>query len=309
MRVLSRLSVGGAVIVAITGMALPTLAQTHRNAPTNAPRTLDQALAHTARLQPAYDVGPGLWDAEARPDAVARLNVQSAFNVAADRAFGPAIEFESDFAPAELQGLDGADRRDVWFAGDGFTDRLTLVTAGRLRRADGAPALLTAGDRAELEADRYDLRYVRGWPVATGYTHNGLEVSLTPHAGVGVGSDGGSAEAGATVRIGSAVVRDGQNFGERARWYVYAAGSGRAVGYNFARTRDGAFARSGYSHDSGAFLGDASLGVAYRRGDIQGSFGLVYREIEAEGLRSGRGLDNDVTEGLIAFHLSIKPQW
>ena len=29
----------------------------------------------------------------------------------------------------------------------------------------------------------------------------------------------------------------------------------------------------------------------------------------AEGLRSGRGLDNDVTEGLVAFQLSIKPEW
>ena len=97
-------------------------------------------------------------------------------------------------------------------------------------------------------------------------------------------------------------------FGERARWYVYAAGSGRAVGYNWARNRDGDFARSGVSHDSGAFLGDASLGVALRRGAVHSSVGLVYREIETEGLRAGHGVDTDVSEGLIAFQLSIKPE-
>ena len=97
-------------------------------------------------------------------------------------------------------------------------------------------------------------------------------------------------------------------FGERPRWYVYAAGSGRAVGYNWARTRDGDFARSGVSHDSGSFLGDASLGVAMRRGAMQSSFGLVYREMGVENWRAGSGVDTDVSEGLVAFQLSIKPE-
>ncbi|MDZ4365185.1 lipid A-modifier LpxR family protein, partial [Brevundimonas sp.] len=145
-------------------------------------------------------------------------------------------------------------------------------------------------------------------------TPSGLEVSVTPHAGFGVGNRGGSAEAGATVRIGrdlDRLVPEGQDaFGERGRWYIYAAGSGRAVGYNFARNRDGDYARSGYSHDSGVFLGDAQLGVAWRRGDMQSSFGVIYREIEPEGLRVGSrsGIDTDVSEGLIAFQLSIKPE-
>ena len=103
--------------------------------------------------------------------------------------------------------------------------------------------------------------------------------------------------------------RGADRFGDRARWYLYAAGSGRAVGYNFARTRDGDYARSGVSQDKGAFLGDASVGVAYRRGAMQGSFGVVYREIKAEGLRGGEGFDREVSEGLVAFQLSIRPQW
>ena len=206
-----------------------------------------------------------------------------------------------------------ATRRDIWHEGAAFTDRLSLTTRGELRRADGSPLPVTPLDAGALDIDDYDVRFVRGWPVARGYTASGLEVSLTPYAGIGVGSRGGSAEAGATLRIGGdlgKVVPDGSKaFGERARWYVYAAGSGTAVGYNFARNRDGDFARSGVSQDSGSFLGDASIGVALRKGDIQGSFGIVYREIEAEGLRGGDGFDRDVTEGLVAFQLSIKPDW
>jgi hypothetical protein len=139
-----------------------------------------------------------------------------------------------------------------------------------------------------------------------------VEVALTPHAGVGVGDRGGRAEAGATLTIGGDIdgmVPEGSEaFGDRARWYLYAAGSGTAVGYNFARNRDGEYARSGVSRDSGSFLGDASIGVALRRGHMQGSFGLVYREVEAEGLRGGEGFDRDVSEGLVAFQLSIKPE-
>ncbi len=252
-----------------------------------------------------------VWAGDDSGNITLQLNRQSAFNVAADRAFGPALEFE---APRETDdGLAATTRRDIWFGAGEVNDRLRLDTRGVVRRADGSPLPASRLDGAAYDVDGYDLTYTRGWNLARGYTASGLEVTLTPHAGIGVGDRGGSAEAGATLKVGSSASRmvpdGGEAFGERARWYIYAAGSGRAVGYNFARTRDGDFARSGYSHDSGAFLGDASLGVAFRKGDVQSSFGLVYREIEAEGLRSGRGLDNDVTEGLVAFQLSIKPEW
>ncbi|KAK0341203.1 hypothetical protein LTR94_027376, partial [Friedmanniomyces endolithicus] len=251
--------------------------------------------------------------AETSPRAVAaQLADQTSFRVSSDARFGPVIEMPSAFRPAEGEGLAATTRSDVWIDRNAFTDRVTLETAGRLRRADGSPLPVTPVDAAELDPEAYDLRYVRGFRGARGRTASGLEVSLTPHAGLGVGSDGGSAEAGATLKIGENLDRlapDGsQRFGERARWYLYAAGSGRAVGYNFARTRDGDFARSGYTQDRGSFLGDASIGVAYRRGDVQTSLGLVYREIDAgKGLRGMDGLDTDVDEGLIAFQLSIKP--
>ncbi len=201
--------------------------------------------------------------------------------------------------------------RDLRFKGGDFSDRLRLQSRGRLRRADGAPLPPGPLDAAALDAEQIDLTYTRGWTETLGHTENGLDVTLTPHLGVGMGSRGGRTEAGATLKIGpdlDKLVPDGQDaFGDRPRWYLYAAGSGTAVGYNFARNRDGDYARSGMSQDEGSFLGDASIGVAMRRGAVHGSFGLVYREIETEGLRGGYGVDTDVSEGLVAFQLSIKP--
>ncbi|NSX32422.1 DUF2219 family protein [Brevundimonas vesicularis] len=249
---------------------------------------------------------------DASPDVSARLTEQTSFRVAPDARFGAQIEIPTAFRPDDRSGLSASTRNDVWIDRTDFTDRVTLETAGRLRRADGSPLPVTPVDRAELDPDAYDLRYVRGFRGARGHTASGLEVSLTPHAGLGVGSEGRSAEAGVTLKIGEGLDRLAPNgrerFGERPRWYLYAAGSGRAVGYNFARTRDGDYARSGYTQDKGSFLGDASIGVAYRKGDMQTSFGVVYREIDAgKGLRGMNGLDTDVSEGLLAFQLSIRP--
>jgi hypothetical protein len=237
-------------------------------------------------------------------DLLTRIEQDAAF--AASTAGFPEPHRVSDGAPW------AATSRDVWIEGDGYRDRMRLRTEGALRRADGAPAPLGPLDPAELSATEYDVSYVRGWPQSLGRTDSGMEVTLTPHAGVELTSHGGAAVAGATLEIGGEMERlapSGEaRFGDRPRWYLYAAGSGRAVGYNWARNRDGDFARSGMSHDSGAFLGDASIGVAMRRGAMQSSIGVVYREIDVDGLRGGNGIDTDVSEGLVAFQFSIKPQ-
>jgi len=225
-------------------------------------------------------------------------------------AFGPALDAAPRFEADAGLSPWAATSRDVWMEGDGYADRLRLRTGGPLRGADGSPLPSHALDGA-VDVVEYDITYLRGWPSTVGFTQDGLAVTFTPHAGLGLGSSGGVAEAGATVRIGPAMdelVPDGaETFGDRARWYVYAAGSGRAVGYNFARNRDGDYARSGMSHDSGTFLGDAQLGVAIRRGPMQSSLGLIYRELDPGAVRNAGGMDTDVSEGMIAFQLSIKP--
>lgn len=290
-------SLTGAVVIATLAIASASAQVAYQSAPDNASRSWD-----VQGDDPLGTLMVRIGDTAAEPFSEAGAAYEA--RLSAYSAFTPASSDET--------GLAVTTRQDVWLQGSDFDDRLRLRTIGTLRRADGAPIPLTPTDRAALDAEAYDVSYVRGWRSATAYTASGLEVSLTPHAGIGLGSRGGSAEAGATLRIGqglSDMVPEGQDaFGDRGRWYIYAAGSGRAVGYNFARDRDGDYARSGVSHDSGSFLGDASVGVAWRRGDMQSSFGLVYREVEAEGLRAGRDFDSDVSEGLIAFQLSIKPE-
>ncbi|MDP2764571.1 MAG: DUF2219 family protein [Brevundimonas sp.] len=243
-------------------------------------------------------------------DLLTRIDRDARFAGADDVDYGPGW---NGYEPARDRVSPwAASSRDVWFENDAFDDRLRLRTEGPVRRADGSPLPPGPLDPAAYEPEHYDLTYTRGWTETLGQTASGLDVTLTPHVGVGLGSRGGLTEAGATLRIGpdlDRLVPEGEDaFGKRPRWYLYAAGSGRAVGYNWARNRDGEFARSGVSHDAGAFMGDASLGVAMRRGPVQSSIGLIYREIGVEGLRAGHGVDTDVSEGVIAFQLSIKPE-
>lgn len=276
-------------------------------APTTA-LALPQAVAAAETVAFNKAAAPG-GEAVRFEDASARLDSRLPFSAEPDAAFGAPVEF-NDVSRLNID--RGRLRQEAWFAGDGFTDRLRVVTTGELRRADGSPLPPRALDPVAFSGESYDVTYTRGWTAAKARTASGLEVSLTPHAGFGVGSDGPSAEAGATLRIGENLDRLAPNgdeaFGERARWYLYAAGSKRAVGYNFARTRDGEFAGSGVTQDAGAYLGDASIGVAYRRGALQSSFGVVYREIEAKGLRGYQGIRTDVAEGMVAFQLTIRPQ-
>lgn len=246
-------------------------------------------------------------------DLLTRIDRDARFEDADRPAFGPEEGWGGYAPPARERASPWvASNRDVWFENNAFDDRLRLRTGGPVRRVDGSPLPPGPLDPAAYETEHYDLTYTRGWTEILGRTASGLDVALTPHVGVGVGSRGGTTEAGATLRIGpdlDQLVPDGEEaFGQRPRWYLYAAGSGRAVGYNWARNRDGEFARSGVSHDSGVFMGDASLGVAMRRGPVQSSIGLIYREIGVEGLRAGHGVDTDVSEGVIAFQLSIKPE-
>lgn len=273
----------------------------------------------TASLNSA-DPWEDSWESRRRDrEITTRLNSETTYAARSQTVMGPAYVPDSrsvEVRPVEIERGSPwvATSREVWRETDSYTESLRVDSAGSLRRADGGPLPPGAGDAVAVEDERYGLSYRRGWPSTLGYTASGLEVTLTPHAGVGLTPLGPVAEAGATLSIGSDVERmvpEGQEvFGDRARWYLFAAGSGRAVGYNFARTRDGNYARSGYSHDSGAFLGDASIGVAYRRGDVHSSVGLVYREIEPGGMRDmSDSIEADVTEGMVAFQFSIKPEW
>lgn len=211
---------------------------------------------------------------------------------------------------------DGADASftqeihatEISFQSSHFTERLSIRQLVPAAGSETSPwRNLPMADSANL-----DLAYQRDWTPAHRQLRHGLEVALTPHAGVTYGAEGATAQAGATLRIGKNLrdlAPDGDDaFGDRPRWYLFAAGSRTAVGYNLQRGRDGELARSGFSHDKGGSIGDATIGVAYRRGPIETSLGLVYRENQADGLRKFEGLRNDVDEGILAFQFAFRPR-
>lgn len=201
-------------------------------------------------------------------------------------------------------GLVAAQQRGVWRRqADGTLEQIRVRSGER-------PSPLPEGsiERARFEALQRDVSYIRAWPMVSGEAGE-VQVELTPHAGVGVNALGGTAEAGATIRVGRLEVADGDRaFDEdQGRWYLFAAGTGTAVGLNWARGMEG-WDRQ-ISHDTGSFIGDAQIGVAWRRGDTQTSFGYVHREVTADGVHGGSGIDRDATEGFVAVQFSIRPSW
>ncbi len=254
----------------------------------------------TAALRP-YDNDPFAFQAD--------FAAQPAFDASTDRAFDGVFESRG-FGASTPERFSAVRTNSVWRETSmGAIERIRVIEAGQLRGRGGAPLPLSPMDRGAFDPDYYEISYTRGWPGAAAPLGDNLQIEVTPHAGLTMSTHGGAAEAGATIRIGENLVRNGQEaFGDRGRWYLFAAGSGRAVGYNWARTADGDFARSGFTHDAGSFMGDAQIGVAWRRGDIQTSIGYVYREHEADEVRIARGLEREVAEGVLAFQLSIKPE-
>lgn len=231
--------------------------------------------------------------------------------------------------PSAAEQLSGAAflNREKYSREDGVVRRrsgeVKLNTTGRAvdslridvgERLKGLPLLAT---RDQFDADAYDVTLIRSWPRAINFAEGGLEFDVSPHAGVGMGSRGGSAEAGATLTVGQkrerqAVealkdlgVREGAEYGDKGRWYLFAAASGRAVGLNMMRN-EGDWNRAGWStDDTGELVGDAQVGVAWRKGDMQSSFGVIHREVRGNHMTFGQPTRDDT---VAAFTLSIRPQ-
>lgn len=197
----------------------------------------------------------------------------------------------------------------------GSVDSLRIGVGGALRTDSGLPQTLDHR-AAQFDADAYEVAVTRDWaPVR--FDAGKYDVHLTPHTGLGVSNAGGQAEAGAVLTVGQkrddAVVdqlsgmgvRDGASYGDTGRWYLFAAASGRAVGLNMLR-QNGGWDRDGWSTDrSSALIGDAHVGVGYRKGVLQGSLGYIHREVKGDHMVFGQQTKED---SLLAFSLSIKPQ-
>lgn len=166
--------------------------------------------------------------------------------------------------------------------------------------------------------DAYDVTLTRGWPAAVAFSAGKLDIDVSPHAAVGFGDSGNSAEAGAMLRVGRNLeervdgaldrvgVKDGSSFGEKGRWYLFAAASGRAVGMNMMQGAGG-WERAGWSTDATSRLvGDAQAGVAWRKGAMQASIGYVGRRIK--GKEQFRGMET-VRSSMVGVSFSLRPKW
>lgn len=225
-----------------------------------------------------------------------------------DDAIGRLLESDAVYEPARWIVNERVFRR----AKDGSSVDSIRVSKGSRLRGLGA-----SSDRRDLAGENYEVAVTRDWPGAVKFDAGGFDVDVSPHAGVGLGNLGGSAEAGATLTVGqrrdAAVVdtladigvRDGASFGDQGRWYLFAAASGRAVGLNMLRS-EGGWDRAGWSTDpSSALVGDAQLGVGWRKGAMQTSLGLIHREIKGEHMIWGQETKAD---SLVAFSFSVKPR-
>jgi hypothetical protein len=235
-------------------------------------------------------------------------------------------------APAETETFSRLLDHESYVLGQGLTARRTgevalfrspTGTAVDSLRVSVAGVYLTPGglplapDRAEFDPRTYEVSLIRDWPAALRMEAGALDLDVSPHASVGMGTFGGTAEAGAVVRLGQNLddkvagglgqmgVRDGASFGNQGRWYLFAAASGRAVGMNMLR-QDGDWYGAGWSTDpSSGLVGDAQVGVGWRRGAVQTSLGLVHREVKGQHMIWGQETKDD---SLVAFSLSIKPR-
>lgn len=196
-------------------------------------------------------------------------------------------------------------------------DSVRMSVASVASTGQTRPLSLVHPGEESFEDRDVDVTVTRGWPAAVKLDGGKYALDVTPHAGVGFGGAGGSAEAGATVRLSKKSVedrvtdtlglRDGREMGNRGRWYVFAAASGQAVGMNMLRGQDGDWSRAGLTTDnSSKLVGDGQAGVAWRKGPMQASFGYVHRKIRAKDQIMGMATQKDE---MLAFSFSLKPHW
>jgi hypothetical protein len=165
-----------------------------------------------------------------------------------------------------------------------------------------------------------DVTVVRGWPDAMLVRAGGIGVNVTPHAGVGLASGGGSsAEVGATFKITSvkAAIQDrlralgvkngADTYGNQGRLYLFAAVRGQAVGLNMTET-GGALRQAGWSTDqSSALVGDGQVGVGWRKGGMEATVGYVHRGIHVK--NAPYGVSDSYADDMAALSLTFHPRW
>ena len=278
--------------------------------------TVDLRAAEAAGLS-VRDVRPSTVGFSAAPQSMAAGSEDPSFGLSPAGAYGDAKLLDAN---RYYEGHGPVIwRSNVFVVGQSHraVDSMRVSVARVSETGNSRPLSLVRPDGEDSFADRdVDVLVTRGWPAAVKLDNGKYALDVTPHAGLGFGGAGGSAEAGATVRFGKSMqdkvsnslgVRDGREMGNRGRWYVFAAASGQAVGLNVLRSSDGDWSRAGFTTDnSSKLLSDGQAGVAWRKGDMQASFGYVHRSIKARDQLMGMSSQKDE---MVALSFSLKPHW
>ena len=147
-------------------------------------------------------------------------------------------------------------------------------------------------------------------------------LEVQPYGGARLGEVNDQAQPGAKIEFGPAAeqskadraaarlkalgIRDGAEFGDKGRWYLFVGGSGTALGFNMTRDPDGLLRSYGWSVDPGASVGDVQAGVGWRQGPLESSFGYVHRKFRpAHGMEN---IDFDNKDDMVGISLSLKPR-
>lgn len=258
--------------------------------------------------------------------ASANLNIlnSAAFAPRSYAPQGPGETVDPTGAASEYEAYVPGEGLVRWMTGEtqfvpaegGAINSLRFSVGGPLRGPGGQPLDLTHG--GQFQAGAYDVTLSREWPAALAYEGQVFGVDVTPHAGLGMTSLGGSAEAGATLRLmqtdaaikerlNALGVKDGAStFGDKGRWYLFAAASGRAVGLNMTHN-DAGWDRAGVTTDqSSTLVGDTQFGVGWRKGAMQTSFGYIHREVKGAN-NPLWGADNKA-DSMVAFSFQVRPR-
>lgn len=124
----------------------------------------------------------------------------------------------------------------------------------------------------------------------------GLDIGLSPRAGVSFGEDGPAAAAGATVRLGQYL----DDFGDgRPSWWFFAGADRQAVLYDPGQGFD---MRDALAMEPYAMVGDAQAGVAMRVRGADVSLAYIHRETRYALPQQSW----ETSEGFAAFSLTWK---
>ena len=139
----------------------------------------------------------------------------------------------------------------------------------------GALCLDTAIGCARNDVRAVDLGYEFAF-AKDGY--KGIDLALTPRAGVHYDNESSSALVGALLKIGDNLTRD--KGGDSNTWYVFAGADAQALSY----TPDGQIGgyEGQFNLQDQIIVGDAQAGVAYRMGAADVSLTYLRRQARAE---------------------------